>query len=243
MFMQSIKELKHIVYYSGKEDMSKLNFYLYPARKKYMDMKKEDQREFKSILQAFIRSYGFVVQVARMMDKDIQSKYIFCKYLNKTLPKEHETVIDLDDKIELEYYRLEKKFEGSIELTSEEGELNPPKGMIGKKEEEKEPLSVLVDKINQRYKTNFTNMDKVMEQITQDFLDDEEMVNLAKHNDPESFRKVYNDEFQRKAFRRYQQNTDMFEKMMSEPGYMEDFMTSMFKFIYDKLKNKGEKND
>lgn len=231
------------VYYSGKEDMSKLNFYLYPARKKYMDMKKEDQREFKSILQAFIRSYGFVVQVARMMDKDIQSKYIFCKYLNKTLPKEHETVIDLDDKIELEYYRLEKKFEGSIELTSEEGELNPPKGMIGKKEEEKEPLSVLVDKINQRYKTNFTNMDKVMEQITQDFLDDEEMVNLAKHNDPESFRKVYNDEFQRKAFKRYQQNTDMFEKMMSEPGYMEDFMTSMFKFIYDKLKNKGEKDD
>ena len=107
------------------------------------------------------------------------------------------------------------------------------------KEEEKEPLSVLVDKINQRYKTNFTNMDKVMEQITQDFLDDEEMVNLAKHNDPESFRKIYNDEFQRKAFKRYQQNTDMFEKMMSEPGYMEDFMTSMFKFIYDKLKNKG----
>lgn len=226
------------VYYSGTEDMSKLNFYLYPARKKYMDMKKEDQREFKSILQAFIRSYGFVVQVARMMDKDIQSKYIFCKYLNKTLPKEHETVIDLDDKIELEYYRLEKKFEGSIELTSEEGELQPAKGLIGKKEEEKEPLSVLVDKINQRYRTNFTNMDKVMEQITQDFLDDEEMVNLAKHNDPESFRKIYNDEFQRKTFKRYQQNTDMFEKMMSEPGYMEDFMTSMFKFIYDKLKNK-----
>ena len=226
------------VYYSGKEDMAKLNFYLYPARKKFMDMKKEDQREFKSVLQAFIRSYGFVVQVARMMDKDIQSKYIFCKYLNKTLPKDHETTIDLDDKIELEYYRLEKKFEGSIELTSEEGELNPPKGTIGKKEEEKEPLSVLVDKINQRYKTNFTNMDKVMEQITQDFLDDEEMVNLAKNNDPESFRKVYNDEFQRKAFKRYQQNTDMFEKMMSEPGYMEDFMTSMFKFIYDKLKSK-----
>lgn len=226
------------VYYSGKEDMAKLNFYLYPARKKFMDMKKEDQREFKSVLQAFIRSYGFVVQVARMMDKDIQSKYIFCKYLNKTLPKDHETTIDLDDKIELEYYRLEKKFEGSIELTSEEGELNPPKGTIGKKKEEKEPLSVLVNKINQRYKTNFTNMDKVMEQITQDFLDDEEMVNLAKHNDPESFRKVYNDEFQRKAFRRYQQNTDMFEKMMAEPGYMEDFMTSMFKFIYDKLKNK-----
>ena len=226
------------VYYSGSEDMSKLNFYLYPARKKYMDMKKEVQREFKSTIQAFIRSYAFIVQVARMMDKDIQGKYIFCKYLNKTLPKEHETVIDLDDKIELEYYKLEKRFEGSIELTKEEGQINPATGFIGKKEEDKEPLSVIIDKINQRYHTNFTNMDKVMEQITQDFLDDEEMVNLAKNNDAESFRKIYNDEFQRKTFRRYQQNTEMFEKMMAEEGYMEEFMASMFKYIYESLKNK-----
>ena len=34
----------------------------------------------------------------------------------------------------------------------------------------------------------------------------------------------------------------MFEKMMAEPGYMEDFMSSMFKFIYDKLKNKKQQN-
>ena len=67
------------------------------------------------------------------------------------------------------------------------------------------------------------------------------MVELAKNNSPEDFRKIYNTEFPKKTFKRYQQNTDMFEKMMSEPGYMEDFMTSMFKFIYDKLKNKGEK--
>lgn len=229
------------VYYSSSEDMAKLNYYLYPARTKYNDMKREDKQEFKSILQAFIRSYSFVVQVARMMDKDIQSKYIFCKYLNKILPKDYEKLIDLNDKIELEYYKLEKKFEGSIELIKTEGQINPATGFIGQKEESEEPLSIVIDKINQRYHTLFTNMDKVMEQITQDFLDDEEMVNLAKNNDPESFRKIYNDEFKIKAFKRYQQNTEMFEKMMSESGYMEYFMTSMFKFIYDKLNNKEDK--
>ena len=31
----------------------------------------------------------------------------------------------------------------------------------------------------------------------------------------------------------------MFEKMMSEEGYMEDFIKSMFKYIYESLKNKG----
>lgn len=226
-------------YYSGEDNMEKLNFYLYPARTKYLDMEKSDQFEFKSTLQAFLRNYAFIVQVVRMMDKDIQEKYIFCKYLNTVLPKNHTKLEILDDKIELEFYRLEKAYEGSIELIKEEGTLEPPSGHIGKKaEEEEENLSTIIERINDKYNTNFTNMDKVMEQITQDFIDDERMVQYAKNNNPEDFRKVYDDEFKKKAFKRYQQNTEMFEKMMAEDGYMEDFMKSMFKYIYESLKNK-----
>jgi len=36
----------------------------------------------------------------------------------------------------------------------------------------------------------------------------------------------------------HQQNSEMFEKMMAEEGYMEDFMKSMFKYVYESLKNK-----
>ena len=227
------------VYYSGKEEMEKLNYYLYPSRTKYIEMDKVDQQEYKAVLQAFLRNYSFIVQVARMMDRDIQEKYIFCKYLNTVLPKDHTRMEILDDKIELEYYRLEKQFEGSIELTKEEGELKPPTGNIGRKvEEEKEPLSVIVDRINEKYHTNFTNMDKVMEQITQDFLNDDEMVRYAKNNNSDQFKKVYVEEFPKKTYKRYKENNKMFDKMMSEPGYMEDFMKSMFNYIYEHLKNK-----
>ncbi len=226
-------------YYSNEDNMELLNHYLYPARTKFMDMEKEDQKEFKSVLQAFLRSYSFIVQVVRMMDKDIQEKYIYCKYLNQVLPREHSNGVNLDGKIELEYYRLEKAYEGPIMLVKEEGELYSATGNIGKtSEEEEENLSTIVDRINDKYHTKFTNMDKVMEQITQDFVDDEKMVQFAKNNNPEEFRKVYDDEFKKKAFKRYQQNSEMFEKMMSEEGYMEDFMKSMFKYIYENLKNK-----
>lgn len=227
------------VYYSGEDSMEKLNYYLLPSRTKYLDMEKSDQLEFKSVIQAFLRTYSFIVQVARMMDKEIQEKYVFCKYLNKILPREYTKMEMLDDKIELEYYRLEKRFEGSIELTKEEGNLKPSTGNIGKKDEEdEEPLSVIVERINNKYHTNFTNMDKVMEQIAQDFLNDEEMVMYAKNNNPEQFKKVYDEEFPKKTYKRYKENNEMFSKMMSEPGYMEDFMASMFKYIYDNLKNK-----
>lgn len=226
-------------YYSNEDNMELLNHYLYPARTKFMDMEKDDQKEFKSVLQAFLRSYSFIVQVVRMMDKDIQEKYIFCKYLNQVLPREHSNGVNVDGKIELEYYRLEKAYEGSIMLVKEEGMLYSATGNIGKtSEDEEENLSTIVDRINDKYHTKFTNMDKVMEQITQDFVDDEKMVQFAKNNNPEEFRKVYDDEFKKKAFKRYQQNSEMFEKMMSEEGYMEDFMKSMFKYIYENLKNK-----
>jgi hypothetical protein len=84
-------------------------------------------------------------------------------------------------------------------------------------------------------------MDKVMEQITKDFLDDEKMVKFAnnKKNSPEDFRKVYNKEFPEKTINRFQQNNEMFNKLMEEPGYMEDFMKDMFEYIYKKLKEKG----
>jgi type I restriction enzyme, R subunit len=123
-------------YYSKEDNMELLNHYLYPARTKYMDMDKEDQRDFKKVLQAFLRNYAFIIQVVRMMDKDIQEKYIYCKYLNQVLPKEHSATVKLDDKIELEYYKLEKSFEGSIFLVKEEGTLYSATGNIGKSTEE-----------------------------------------------------------------------------------------------------------
>lgn len=227
------------LYYNNDDNMEKLNFYLFPARSKYMDLEKQDQRDFKSVLQAFLRSYSFIAQVERMMDKEMQQNYIYCKYLNKVLPKNAVQLQYLDDKIDLEYYRLEKKFEGSIELTKEEGKLEPPTGDIGKKVEDTDaPLSEIVNRINEKYHTKFTNMDKVMEQITKDFEDDYEMVELAKNNSPEDFKKIYEKEFPKKTFKRYQENSEMFDKMMREPGYMEEFMSSMFRFIYDNLKNK-----
>ena len=61
---------------------------------------------------------------------------------------------------------------------------------------------------------------------------------LAKNNSPEDFKKIYEKEFPKKTFKRYQENSEMFDKMMREPGYMEEFMSSMFRFIYDNLKNK-----
>ena len=71
------------------------------------------------------------------------------------------------------------------------GTLYSATGNIGKStEEDEENLSTIVDKINEKYHTKFTNMDKVMEQITQDFVDDDRMVQFAKNNNQKILKSI-----------------------------------------------------
>jgi len=60
----------------------------------------------------------------------------------------------------LEYYRLEKDFEGSIDLEPAEEGFRPITGEAGRKDKKKSPLTVIIDKINERYGTDFTEMHK-----------------------------------------------------------------------------------
>lgn len=225
------------LYYSNADDMGKLSSFLYKAKEKYISLEKADKYEFKSIMQAFLRNYNFVTQVTRMNDKELQSAYIYYKYLNQFLPKDNAKIVDVKDLVELEFYKLEKKFEGSISLTKELSEIEPPSGNIGKKgEEHKSKLSEIINKINQKYQTKFTNMDKVFEQIENDYLSDERMRAFAQHNEEKDFKKVYDIEFENKAIQRYEQNSELFKILFTDEEFMRDVKSALFKTIYNKLK-------
>ena len=51
-----------------------------------------------------------------MFDKELHQEFIFCSYLIKLLPAEKVEIIDIESKLKLEYYKLQKTFEGAITL-------------------------------------------------------------------------------------------------------------------------------
>ena len=55
-----------------------------------------------------------------MFDKQMHNEYIFCSYLAKVIPADPSVPFALGDRVKLEYYNLEKTFEGSIGLVKEE---------------------------------------------------------------------------------------------------------------------------
>lgn len=229
------------LFYSGKAQTSgaigKLQGSLQPALDRFASLEEAEQELFKSALARFNRIYAFITQVCRLFDKDIHKFSVYGKFLAKMLPKGGAETVAISDKILLEYYRLEKDFEGSIGLEGTDGGFYPITGDAGKREKKKEPLAVLIDKINEKYGTNFTEMDKVLLQIQNDYAMKEKWRSYAKHNDRKTFMLLFEKDFPDMAAARYERNEDFFVRMFSDPEMMKEIMDSVGTVLYERLKN------
>ena len=97
-----------------------------------------------------------------MFDADMHKEYLFLSYLIGLLPEEKEEPIDLDGKLKLEYYKLQKTFEGAIKLEKVDGQYVPSKKQGAQGIRQKSTLDEILDKINEKYKGQFTEGDRVM---------------------------------------------------------------------------------
>lgn len=228
------------IFYSGKEqsagDLGKLQGTIKPALDRYYALEPERQDMFKNTLNRFNRIYAFITQVCRFFDKDIHKFSVYAKFLAKQLPKNGKERLNLDDKILMEYYRLEKDFEGSIELESTEGGFVPITGEAGRKERKKEPLTVLIERVNEQWGTNFTEMDKILLQIENDYATKEKWQKCAKNNDLKTFMLLFESEFRRIAVDRYEQNDEFFRRMLSDPDMMKKITETLGGTLYERLK-------
>jgi len=231
------------LFYSGKEqsagDLGKLQGTIKPALDRYDALETERQDLFKSTLSRFNRIYAFITQVCRLFDKDIHKFSIYVKFLATMLPKGSGDKVFVDDKVMLEYYRLEKDFEGSIGLESTQEGFRPITGESGRREKKKDPLTVLIEKINEKYGTDFTEMDKVLLQIENDYASEEKWQSYAENNDRKTFMLLFEKDFPEMAATRYEQNEDFFVRMFSDSDMMKQVMDSIGSVLYEKLKRKS----
>lgn len=169
-----------------------------------------------------------------MYDKDLLKFAIFAKFLLKVIPRDKSEKVHLDDMILLEYYKNEKKYDGSIALDEADGKVAPMTGKGKKSEPKRDKLSVIVDDINKQFGTNFTEMDKVLKQIENDLINDPELQKFAK-SDRETIRIVYDKLFPSILANRYATNEDFFSKMCSDKKFMSDIMARLFPVVLQRL--------
>lgn len=215
---------------------------LTPALQRYEVLEDKKKDEFKSLIHSFNRTYSFVIQVARMFDKDMQKLYVFTKFLSKVLPKDGGEKVNLNDVLLLEYYKLQKTAEGKITLENSEGLIPPVKdGGAAGSNKEKDTLSEIIDKFNKKFGTSFTEQDKVLAQLKADMMKDPQIVNSAKTGNKTVFNALSDKRFDNIAMNRYEENDSFFKGLFENADKLK-FLKELFLVdLYNELRNKSDK--
>ena len=177
----------------GNLDLAKLNGSIDPAVDRYNAMTEvQDRSDFKNALTKFIRLYAFLTHIIHLGDENLHKFHAYAKCLLRKLPRdEAERIPDIGNDVMLQYYRVQKISEGPIVLVNEDGLLKQRTSSSGLPlEDEKEALSAIIQNLNERLGTNFTEMDKVLEQFVQDMAGNQEMV-LRSKNPLDLFKIIY----------------------------------------------------
>lgn len=221
----------------GNMDFAVLNSFLDPAVDRYKGLEENEQEEFKSTLTKFVRTYTFLTSIVRLDDAEMHKFHAYAKFLLKKLPKRDENApVFLDDEVALQYYRVQKIFEGSITLAQSEPLPNKIIAGKAKPEEEKSPLSELIEHINEKFGTDFTNIDKVLEQIVSDMDANEELRTQAKNNSREHFRFPFNDAFMDVIIDRMTQNQQFCERVLDDEKFGSTVRDLLVGVVYDRLR-------
>ncbi|MDE5558075.1 MAG: DEAD/DEAH box helicase family protein [Ruminococcus sp.] len=228
------------VWYSAKNqeyaDLGKLKAKIQPALDRFDALEPEKKDMFKSTISRFNRIYSFITQVCRLFDKGLHKFSIYAKFLSIMLPRGDSEKVYIDGKVLLEYYKLEKDFDGSIKLEPTSEGLTPITGEAGRCDKQKDPLTIIIDKINEKYGTSFTEMDKVLLQIENDYAVQDKWKSYAQNNDFKTFMLLFAKDFPEMAAARYEQNEDFFIKMFSDSVMMQQVMESIGNVVYKRLK-------
>ncbi|NDO18695.1 type I restriction endonuclease subunit R [Lachnospiraceae bacterium MD329] len=218
-------------------DFGVLNAYIDPAVDRFKGKNKEEQDDFKSQLAKFVRTYSFVTNIAKLDDMELHKFHAYARLLLRKLPKDDlGNSINLDDEVSLQYYRLQKIFEGSIELEKAEPLPNSKYAGKGKKSDDEAPLSELIEKINECFGTEFEDMDKVLMQFVADMEKDDNLRTQAMNNSKEHFKFPFNDVFMGIVVDRMMQNDAFCTKILDDEKFRNEISELMVGYVYDKLR-------
>lgn len=226
------------IYYSDKKQdstmMGKMTSALKPVADRYNKLATDERYNFRRQLRSYIKWYGYISQVCRMFDKDMQKEYVFCSYLIKLIPAETTQMIDLEGALKLEFYKLEETFKGEIELKDLSGIYTPAGGNGKAVPEPKEPLEEVIEKINELFAGEFTDADRVLLYALHDKLkEDKKLRKVARTSDPQVFAEsIFPKTFDDVAQDSYVEQTEAYTSLFQNKSKYNAIMSALAGMLY-----------
>ena len=201
-------------------DHRQMNAVLDVVVERFRQRDEEEREEFRGLLTAFRNLYAFLSQIIPYQDSDLEKLYTFCRNLiTKLPPPDDGGQFVLEDEVSLRYYRLQQMTDGSIDLDA--GEAYPLKGPtdLGTSAVADQPvaLSSLVEKLNERFGTDFTEADQLFfDQIRVSAEASEAITEAAQANNLSDFTAYMERVLDELFIERMEGNEEIFARVMSD---------------------------
>ena len=200
-----------------------MNAVLDTVVQRFQDREEEVREEFRGQLKAYRNLYAFLSQIIPYQDSDLERLYAFVRNLLSKLPPPGDgQAFVLDDEVALRFFRLQQMTEGSIDLS--DGEADPLKGPtdVGTAQvrDEDVTLSSLIDRLNERFGTNFTDADQLFfDQIRASAENNENIAEVARANSFKDFASYLDRMLDELFIARMEGNEEIFSKVMTDTAF------------------------
>ena len=237
------------VWYRAKRDHSVsdhrlMNAVLDAVVERFQDCEEERREEFRGQLKAYRSLYAFLSQIIPYQDSDLERLYAFVrKLLSKLPPPGDGQAFVLDDEVALRFFRLQQMTEGSIDLSN--GEADPLKGPtdVGTAHvnDDDVALSTLIDLLNERFGTNFTEADQLFfDQIRVSAENNENIAEAARANSFNDFASYLERVLDELFIGRMEGNEEIFSKVMTDTAFRSAAHEHLASEIYLRVREKQD---
>jgi len=223
-------------------DHAQMERHLQPAVDRFKAIKDVDSRsKFRDKLIGYVRLYSFLSQIIPYADPDLEILYSYGRLLLSHLPLSLDnTVIKVGDEVELQYYRLERVHSGAIQL--QDGEPQYVKGPTdvgtGKGVDEKVPLSEIIQVLNERFGTQFSEEDRLFfEQIKEKACKNQHIIDTAKANSLDKFELGIRKLIEELMIERMSENDKIVTRYMEDHEFQATAFPILAKQIFNSIRN------
>lgn len=221
-------------------DHARLNACLDPAVSRFISLEDDEKEELRDILSAFKSLYSFLSQIIPFTDSDLEKHYAFVRFLLTKIPgRNNGPSYDFENDVSLKYYRLQKTSEGQIKLESSSnasvsGPISVGTGMI---KDTQVPLSKLIDKLNERFGTDFSEADQLFfESVKQDALNNSNLREKAIANTKQNFGLAFEKALEDLFIERMNQNGAISARYFDDKQFKKLITDALLTEVYEQIR-------
>ena len=220
------------LWFTDKPKIEKLQAAVDPVAKKWGEEAEEEQVDYKSKARDFVKLYSFMSSLVPMRDPELEKLSVFLRFLLPKLPaKKGELPNEVFGMVDIEKLAVRQNDKKDIGLKRGETKVDPLNygGGATLTEEDRQALSKIIDDLNSRFNTTFTEDEiMVIKQLEKKIGEDEalrqQLKNGSRHAVEATFQQVAKDAFEDLV----NDNYKFYKKVSDDPEMSKEFFARMF---------------